>query len=612
LRRIEVKKMELDVLGDWKRTHNCGEMRKDDIGSEVTLMGWVQNYREHKDVVFFDLRDRWGVTQVVYNPGIDEEVLSRARHVRNEHVIAIKGRVEMRPEGMANPDRPTGQVEVVGADLRVLNTCRTVPFIIADEVKEAMLESGVRSSEEVRLRFRYLDLRRAQMQERLMKRHRAIRAVRDWFDGLGFVDVETPFLTRSTPEGARDYLVPSRMQPGQFYALPQSPQLFKQMLMVSGFDRYYQIVRCMRDEDLRADRQPEFTQIDVEMSFVRPDDVISVTEGMLAAVWKEVRGVDVELPFPRLSYDEAISRFGIDRPDTRFGMELADLTDLMCKSEYQFFSRAAAAGGVIKGICGKGMAKISRKEQDELTKFTYDYGAKGLTSFRLREEGWHGPAVKYFSDDQLDEMKKRMDIEPGDLVMIMADKPKVVHDALAALRVHIAEQQGLLDPNKLNFLWVVDFPAFEWNEEDKRYYAIHHPFTSPRDQDLDLLEKDPGRVLAKAYDVVLNGVELGGGSIRINRMDIQERVFRALGIGEEEARQKFGFLLDALEFGAPPHGGIALGLDRMIMLLLDASNIREVIAFPKTATGVCLLTDAPSVVDDEQLGELHIKLDLDD
>jgi len=604
--------MEPDVLGNWSRSHNCGELRSADIGSEVVLMGWVQNYREHKEVVFFDLRDRWGVTQIVYNPGIDEEIMEKARHVRNESVIAIAGQVEKRPEGALNEDRPTGEIEVVGQDLRILNNCKTVPFVIADSVKEALLESGVRSSEEVRLRYRFLDLRRYQMQDRIIKRHQAIRAVRGYFDSRGFVDVETPYLTKSTPEGARDYLVPSRNQAGKFFALPQSPQIFKQILMVSGFDRYYQIVRCMRDEDLRADRQPEFTQIDVEMSFVRPDDVMGVTEEMLAELWRKVKGVELPTPFPRMSYDEAISRFGTDRPDTRFGMELVELTDLMGGSEYRFFKEAAEAGGIIKGICAKGMASLSRKETDEITKAMYAYGAKGLTSFRLREEGWHGPAIKYFSEDELNELQRRMDIEAGDLILIMADTPKIVHDALAALRVMLAERQGLLDPERLDFLWVTDFPAFEWNEEDKRYYSMHHPFTSPRDEDIGLLEKDPSQVRANAYDVVLNGVELGGGSIRIHRPELQARVFNVLGIGEEEAREKFGFLLDALEYGAPPHGGIALGMDRTVMLLLDAPNLREVIPFPKTQTATCLMTGAPGTVSEEQLKELHLKLELDE
>jgi aspartyl-tRNA synthetase len=600
--------MSLDVMGDWKRTHNCGELRRGDVGKEVLLMGWVQNYREHKEVVFFDLRDRWGVTQVVYNPAGDAAVAEKARGVRNEWVIAIKGKVIPRPEGAENVDRPTGAIEVEGADLRVLNTSKPPPFIIADSVKEALLETGIKTGEEVRLRYRYLDLRRSQMQERLIKRHQAVRAVREYLDELGFVDVETPFLTKSTPEGARDYLVPCRPQPGRFYALPQSPQLFKQLLMVAGFDRYYQIVRCMRDEDLRADRQPEFTQIDVEMSFVQREDVMAVAEGMLARIWREVKGIELALPFPRLSYDESVARYGIDRPDTRFGMELCDLTDLLSKSDYRFFREAAEQGGVIKGICGKGLAPISRKEQDDLTKFTYDYGAKGVTSFRLREEGWHGPAIKYYTSEQLDEMKRRMNVEVGDMVLIMADKPKVVHDALAALRVHVAEMQGLLDPKKLNFLWVVDFPGFEWVEEEKRHYSLHHPFTSPKDEDLHYLTTDPARAKAKAYDIVLNGTEIGGGSIRINNMEVQRQVFSVLGIPDEEARAKFGFLLDALEYGAPPHGGIALGLDRLIMLLLEAPNIREVIAFPKTQNGSCLMTDAPGTVSVEQLKELSLRL----
>jgi len=606
-------KMKLDALGDWTRSHNCGELRADDVGKQVTLFGWVQNYREHKEVVFFDLRDRWGVTQVVYNPGIDENVLEKARKVRNEWVIAAHGKVTNRPEGSENEDRPTGKIEVECADLRVFNTCDTVPFVIADSVKEAMLDNGVRTGEEVRLKFRFLDLRRAQMQDHIIKRHKAIRTVRNFFDDLGFVEVETPFLTRSTPEGARDFLVPSRVNEGRFYALPQSPQLFKQMLMVSGFDRYYQIARCMRDEDLRADRQPEFSQIDVEMSFIRPEDIFEIIEGMLKAMWKEVKGVDIETPFPRMTYEEAINRFGTDRPDTRFGMELVDLTDLMGESEYQFFKMAAEAGGMIKGILGKGMAKISRKEQDELTRYTYDFGAKGLTSFRMKESGeWHGPAVKYFTDDQLAELQKRMGVEPGDLIMIMADKKKVVHDALAALRCHIAEREGLYGKNRLDFLWVVDFPAFEWDEEDGRWYSMHHPFTSPVDEDLDKLTSDPGAVKSKAYDVVLNGIEIGGGSIRMHDNELQQKIFSVLGISEEEAREKFSFLMDALRFGAPPHGGIAMGLDRIIMLLVEAKSIREVIAFPKTQTGTCVLTHAPSEVSAEQLKELHIKLDLDE
>jgi aspartyl-tRNA synthetase len=604
--------MALEVLGDWKRTNNCGELRRGDAGQDVLLMGWVQNYREHKEVVFFDLRDRWGVTQIVFHPGLGEAITAKARTVRNEWVIAIKGKVIPRPDGAENVDRPTGAVEVEGGDLRLLNTSKPPPFIIADSVKEALLESGTKTSEEVRLRYRYLDLRRAQMQERLIKRHQAISVVRNYLDGLGFVDVETPFLTKSTPEGARDYLVPARNQAGYFYALPQSPQLFKQLLMVAGFDRYYQVVRCMRDEDLRADRQPEFTQIDIEMSFVQREDVMAVTEGVLALVWKEIKGIEIQTPFPRLSYDEAVARFGIDRPDTRFGMEICDLTELLCKSDYRFFCEAAEQGGVIKGICGKGLAGISRKEQDDLTKFTYDFGAKGVTSFRLREEGWHGPAIKYYSEDQLNEMKRRMNVEVGDMVLIMADKAKVVNDALAALRVHIAGKQGLLDPKKLNFLWVIDFPGFEWNEEEKRHYSLHHPFTSPKDEDLHYLSSEPAKAKAKAYDVILNGMEIGGGSIRINNMEVQKQVFQVLGIGEAEAREKFGFLLDALEYGAPPHGGIALGLDRLIMLLLDAPNIREVIAFPKTQTGTCLMTNAPSPVSADQLKELSLKLARDE
>ena len=602
----------LDPLGNWKRTHHCGELRTADIGQEVCLMGWVQNYRDHAEILFFDLRDRWGVTQAIVDPKSAPAALyQKAKAVRNEWVIAVKGKVEPRPEGAVKEERKTGGIEVRVSEVKALNTCQVTPFMVADEVKESLIQDAAKVTEEVRLRYRFLDLRRAEMQSRILNRHRAVALIRRYFDANGFVDVETPFLTRSTPEGARDYLVPSRLNPGKFYALPQSPQLFKQLLMVAGLDRYYQIVRCMRDEDLRADRQPEFTQIDAELSFVEPEDIFPLIEGLLAVIWKGIKGVEIALPFPRLTYDEAVSKYGIDRPDTRFGLLLNDLTGLLGKSEYRFFNEAVEQGGVIKGICAKGGAALSRTETDKLTFELKAFGAKGLTAIRLRDNGWQGPAVKYFSEAQLAGLRQALAAEPGDLVLMMADRPKIVHQALAELRRLVAEKMDLIPKGQLNFLWVVDFPLLEWNEQDQRFYAMHHPFTAPKDEDLARLDTDPGSVRAKAYDVVLNGVELGGGSIRSHQAQVQSKVLSALGIGEAEAQQKFGFLLNALSFGAPPHGGIALGLDRIIMLLLGCSSIRDVIAFPKTQTATDLMCDAPAEVDPAQLRELHIKLDLD-
>ncbi len=592
----------LDALGDWKRTHNLGQLRGTDVGQEVVLMGWVQTYRDHGGVIFIDLRDKHGISQVVFDPKVDQQIHDRADAIRTEWVIAVQGKVVHRPEGMVNPNMPTGEIDVVASELKILNISETVPFLIED---------GVNVREEVRLRYRYLDLRRPEVQKRLIDRARGVKWIRDYLGEAQFVDVETPFLTKSTPEGARDYLVPSRLYPGRFFALPQSPQIFKQLLMVSGFERYYQVVRCMRDEDPRADRQPEFTQIDMELSFVSQDDIIELIEGLLAGLWKVLKGVEIPTPFPKLTYKEAIARFGIDRPDTRFGLELYELSEVLKGTDYKFFEQALDKGGIIKGINAKDCAKLSRKDTDTLTHALQAYGATGLTVLRIREDAWQGPAAKYIPEKHRAELIKLMDVEVGDMLMILGDKPQVVNDSLAHLRLMLAEKLELIDPERLDFLWVMDFPLFEWHEDDQRFYSMHHPFTSPRDEDIPLLDTDPAAARANAYDVVLNGTELGGGSIRNHQAPVQAKLFELLGIGEEEARAKFGFLLDALSYGAPPHGGLALGLDRIMQLLLGGTSIRDVIAFPKTQNAACLMTDAPSEVSEDQLGELYLKLDID-
>ncbi len=581
-----------------KRTDMCGDLRKEDTGREVTLYGWVHRRRDHGGVIFVDLRDHTGIVQIVFSPEETPEAHKVARDLRSEFVIAVGGSVRPRPEDTVNPELSTGDVEVVGTTLRILNTAVTPPFRVEDDTD---------AGEELRLKYRYLDLRRPVMQRNFRLRHRVCLAVRQYFDSAGFIEVETPVLIKSTPEGARDYLVPSRMYPGKFYALPQSPQLLKQLLMVSGVDRYFQIARCFRDEDLRADRQPEFTQIDVEISFADENDVLDISEAMLAAIYREV-GREIQLPFRRLSYAEAIGRFGTDKPDTRFGMELVDVTDVVSESEFRTFREIVEAGGVVKGICAPGHASASRKDLDELTQFAGIYGAKGLAWFKVTEKGLESPIKKFFSEGELKQLRGAFSASEGDLLLMVADKPTVVADSLANLRLKLGEQLQLIPHDKDELVWVLDFPLFEQTEG--ALSPQHHPFTAPHEEDVQLLETDPLKVRARAYDIVLNGNEIGGGSIRIHDSSLQERVFKALGISEQEARDRFGFLLEAFSYGAPPHGGIAFGLDRIVMLLAGEDTIRDVIAFPKTQKGACLLTDAPSSVAPKQLKELGVKVDL--
>ena len=578
-----------------KRT-GAGELRATDAGKTVKLMGWVHRRRDHGGLIFIDLRDRSGLVQLVVDPQL-EEIFLLAEKLRSEFVISIQGQVRIRPEGTVNLKLKTGEVEVLVESLEILNESKTPPIQLDAE----------QSDENLRLRYRYLDLRRQPMQENIILRHRVVKLIRDFLDTEGFLEIESPMLTRSTPEGARDYLVPSRVHPGEFYALPQSPQLFKQLLMVSGMEKYFQIARCFRDEDLRADRQPEFTQVDIELSFVEQDDILALMEKLMVQILQLV-GRKAQMPLPRLTYSEAMERFGSDRPDLRFGLELCNVTELVADSQFGVFTKTVASGGQVRGICVPGASSFTRRQLDDLVATAQEFGAKGLAWIALDEDGFRSPITKFFNPEQLEAIGERMGGKTGDLLIFVADKPQVTMEVLGRLRLELGKSLNLIDKDRWELLWVVDFPLLQYDEEEKRYQAVHHPFTSPRPEDLELLETDPGQVRAQAYDLVLNGIELGGGSIRIHRRELQERIFSALNISPSEAEEKFGFLLEAFSYGAPPHGGIALGLDRLIMLLAAAPSIRDVIAFPKTQSASCLLTGAPSSVDARQLRELHLNI----
>lgn len=593
-----------ELLNGWKRTSYCADLTKEDVNKSVTLMGWCNVRRDLGSLVFLQLRDRTGLIQIVFDSGsLSEEDYKRACTIRSEYVLAIKGTVALRAENMSNPNMKTGEIEILAKEFKILSSSETPPFEVSDDTN---------ASELLRLKYRYLDLRRPVMQSNLFMRHKIAYIARTYFAGQGFIEIETPMLTGSTPEGARDYLVPSRVRPGSFYALPQSPQLFKQMLMVSGFDRYIQLARCFRDEDLRADRQPDFTQIDMELSFVEEEDVMQVNEGFLKEVFQQCLGLTIETPLPRLTWIDAMNRFGSDKPDTRFGLELMDISDCVRNCSFSVFANALNDKGSVRCINVKnGSASFARKEIDALGEFVKTYKAKGLAWMNYKADGIQSPIKKFLSDEEMESICKAVNFEQGDIMFIVADKNPVVWASLGALRLKLGEKMGLIDKNKFNLLWITEFPLLEWSDEENRFMAMHHPFTSPMDEDLQYLESDPGAVRAKAYDIVLNGCEIGGGSIRIHSSDLQKRMFKALGFTEEQAQKRFGFLLDAFKYGTPPHGGLAYGLDRLAMLICGASSIRDVIAFPKVQNASDPLTNAPYPVDKKQLDELHISFDLD-
>ncbi|MFC3343854.1 aspartate--tRNA ligase [Paenibacillus abyssi] len=580
------------------KTHHCGKLTKADVGQTVTLNGWVQRRRDLGGVLFIDLRDRSGIVQIVFNPDFSGEALEVADRARNEYVLAVTGQVVERDPETFNANLATGEIEVRVTEIEVMNAAKTPPFPIED---------GVDVDESLRLKYRYLDLRRPEMQKTLLLRSKAAKIFRDFLDGEQFVEVETPILTKSTPEGARDYLVPSRVHPEEFFALPQSPQIFKQLLMVGGLERYYQIARCFRDEDLRADRQPEFTQVDIETSFLAQDQLLSLMEELMVKLFRETVGAELQAPFQRITYADAMNKYGSDKPDLRFGLEMEDITDIVAGSEVKVFANVAASGGVVKALNAKGCATWSRKELDDLQPFAARYGGKGLAWVTVKEGEWRGPIVKFFKPEEIAALTERLAVEEGDLLLFSADKKKVVADVLGNLRLKIGKDLGLIDEKQFKFAWVVDFPLLGWDEEAKRYVAEHHPFTRPNEDDVHLFDSDPGQIRAQAYDLVLNGYEVGGGSMRIFKREVQEKMFGALGFSPEEAHEKFGFLLDAFEYGTPPHGGIAFGFDRLVMLLSGSTNLRETIAFPKTASATDLLSDAPSRVELSQLEQLHIR-----